>query len=94
MSDNLFTMLSAFRQGSGATPFENYCTTGLAYFLNEGSDPVYEKKIAVERGVVRVTAHRITDALVMAGVVYGAITLLIVLAVRLIERRFGPASRH
>jgi hypothetical protein len=36
MSDNLFTMLSAFRQGSGATPFENYCTTGLAYFLKRG----------------------------------------------------------
>ncbi len=36
MSDNLFTMLSAYRQGSGATPFENYCTTGLAYFLKRG----------------------------------------------------------
>jgi hypothetical protein len=36
MSDNLFTMLSAFRQGSAATPFENYCTTGLAYFLKRG----------------------------------------------------------
>jgi len=30
---NLFTMLSAFRPGSAATPFENYCTSGLAYFL-------------------------------------------------------------
>ena len=30
---NLFTMLSAYRPGSPATPFENYCTTGLAYFL-------------------------------------------------------------
>ncbi len=36
MSDNLFTMLSAYRQGSAATPFENYCTTGLAYFLKRG----------------------------------------------------------
>jgi len=36
MSDNLFTMLSAYRQGSGATPFENYCTTALAYFLQRG----------------------------------------------------------
>jgi hypothetical protein len=33
---NLFTMLSAFRPGSGATPFENYCTSGLAYFLERG----------------------------------------------------------
>lgn len=40
------------------------------------------------------TAAYTTDALVMAGVVYGAITLLIVLAVRLIERRFGPAGRR
>lgn len=36
MADNLFTMLSAYRQGSAATPFENYCTTGLAYFLKRG----------------------------------------------------------
>ena len=33
---NLFTMLSAFHPGSRATPFENYCTSGLAYFLNAG----------------------------------------------------------
>lgn len=33
---NLFTMLSAYRPGSAATPFENYCTTGLAYFLRQG----------------------------------------------------------
>jgi hypothetical protein len=36
MADNLFTMLSAYKQGSGATPFENYCTSGLAYFLKRG----------------------------------------------------------
>ena len=36
MADNLFTMLSAYRQGSAATPFENYCTTALAYFLKRG----------------------------------------------------------
>jgi hypothetical protein len=36
MADNLFTMLSAYRPGSAATPFENYCTTGLAYFLKRG----------------------------------------------------------
>ncbi len=33
---NLFTMLSAYRPGSAATPFENYCTSGLAYFLRQG----------------------------------------------------------
>lgn len=33
---NLFTMLSAFQPGSSATPFENYCTSGLAYLLNRG----------------------------------------------------------
>lgn len=34
--DNLFTMLSAYRPGSNATPFENYCTSGIAYFLQRG----------------------------------------------------------
>ena len=33
---NLFTMLSAYRPGAPASPFENYCTTGLAYFLEQG----------------------------------------------------------
>lgn len=36
MQDNLFSLLSAYRPGSSATPFENYCTSGLAYFLNRG----------------------------------------------------------
>lgn len=34
--NNLFSMLSAYRPGSVASPFENYCTTGLAYFLQRG----------------------------------------------------------
>lgn len=29
-------MLSAYRPGVPASPFENYCTTGLAYFLQRG----------------------------------------------------------
>lgn len=33
---NLFTMLSAYQPGSFATPFENYCTSALAYLLNRG----------------------------------------------------------
>lgn len=33
---NLFTMLSTYRPGSSASPFENYCTNGLAYFLQRG----------------------------------------------------------
>lgn len=39
---------------------------GLAYFLNVGKDPVFQKKITVDKGDVRVTAHRITDALLGA----------------------------
>lgn len=35
-SKNLFTMLSAYRPNSPASPFENYCTSGLAYFLKRG----------------------------------------------------------
>jgi hypothetical protein len=36
MSQNLFTMLSAYRPNAPATPFENYCTSGLAYLLKQG----------------------------------------------------------
>ncbi|HEX5101555.1 MAG TPA: tolB protein [Polyangiaceae bacterium] len=39
---------------------------GLAYFLNVGKEPVYSKKITVDKADVRVTAHRITDALLGA----------------------------
>ncbi len=39
---------------------------GLAYFLNVGQEPVYEKKLVVEKKDVRETAHRITDALLGA----------------------------
>jgi TolB protein len=39
---------------------------GLAYFLSVGQDPVYEKKLLVESSEARVTAHRITDALLGA----------------------------
>lgn len=33
---NLFTMLSAYKPGSRATPFENYCMSALAYLLMRG----------------------------------------------------------
>jgi hypothetical protein len=36
--ENLFTMLSSFRPGAAATPFENYCTSGLAFFLQHGHE--------------------------------------------------------
>jgi TolB protein len=39
---------------------------GIAYFLNVGKEPVYEKKLLVSKDEVRVTAHRITDALLGA----------------------------
>jgi len=39
---------------------------GLAYFLNVGKDPVYQKTLSVAPDQVRVTAHRITDALLGA----------------------------
>jgi len=39
---------------------------GLAYFLNVGKDPVYQKTISVAPDLVRVTAHRLTDALLGA----------------------------
>ncbi len=39
---------------------------GLAYFLSVGSEPVYEKKLVVGPKDLRVTAHRMTDALLGA----------------------------
>ena len=39
---------------------------GVAYFLNVGKEPVYQKKIVVPKSEARVTAHRITDALLGA----------------------------
>lgn len=39
---------------------------GLCYFLNVGKDPVYKKTFVVDKADVRVTAHRITDALLGA----------------------------
>lgn len=39
---------------------------GLAYFLNVGKDPVYEKRLVVGPKDLRVTAHRVTDALLGA----------------------------
>lgn len=39
---------------------------GLAYFLSVGEKPVFEKKLTVTPAEVRVTAHRLTDALLGA----------------------------
>ncbi len=39
---------------------------GIAYFLSVGKEPVYQKTIVVNKGDARVTAHRITDALLGA----------------------------
>jgi len=40
--------------------------SGVAYFLNVGKEPVYKKTLLVPKPDVRVTAHRITDALLGA----------------------------
>ena len=39
---------------------------GIAYFLSVGKEPVYQKKLLVDPSEVRVTAHRVTDALLGA----------------------------
>jgi TolB protein len=39
---------------------------GLAYFMNVGKDPVYKKSLVVDASELRVTAHRMTDALLGA----------------------------
>lgn len=40
--------------------------SGLCYFLETGAEPVYQKRLTVPEVEVRVTAHRITDALLGA----------------------------
>jgi TolB protein len=52
--------LAAQKQGNQVKIF------GLCYFENAGSAPVYEKTFLVSSADVRVTAHRITDALLGA----------------------------
>ncbi len=39
---------------------------GVAYFLSVGKEPVYQKTIVVPKADARITAHRITDALLGA----------------------------
>lgn len=39
---------------------------GVAYFIKDSKDPVYQKKLVVDKDDVRVTAHRITDAMLFA----------------------------
>jgi TolB protein len=39
---------------------------GVAYFIKDSKDPVYQKKLVVNKDDVRVTAHRITDAMLFA----------------------------
>jgi TolB protein len=39
---------------------------GLAYFSNAGAQPVYQKQILADAATIRVTAHRLTDALLGA----------------------------
>jgi TolB protein len=52
--------VAARKQGNNIQVF------GLAYFLHVGKEPVYEKKLVVPPEHVRVTAHRVTDALLGA----------------------------
>jgi TolB protein len=52
--------VAARPQGNKAEVF------GIAYFLNVGKEPVFQKKLTVDKSDVRVTAHRITDALLGA----------------------------
>ena len=39
---------------------------GIAYFLNVGKEPVYQKKFVVNKNEARITGHRLTDALLGA----------------------------
>jgi TolB protein len=53
--------VSARKQAAGSIE-----VLGIAYFLNVGKEPVYQKKLVVPKDQARVTAHRVTDALLGA----------------------------
>jgi len=65
---NLFTMLSAYRPGTTATPFENYCTSALAYFLARGH-PALMELFASRAGApgATVTATAVQQQVAVAG---------------------------
>ena len=58
---DVLVKINARRQGDGAV--EVY---GIAYFSDVGSQPVYEKRFVVAPDALRVTAHRVVDALLGA----------------------------
>ena len=53
----------AARRAAAADQIEVF---GLAYLMSSGKKPVFEKKLSVKKTDARVTAHRITDALLGA----------------------------
>ena len=60
---NLFTMLSAYRPGAGTSPFEDYCTNGLAYLLGAGCEPL----VALFAEAAGVEGATVTDVTVQPG---------------------------
>ncbi|MXW24688.1 MAG: hypothetical protein F4Z77_00045 [Dehalococcoidia bacterium] len=61
---NLFTMLSAYRPGA-ASPFEDYCTNGLAYLLGTGNEALatlFRKAAGTQGAVADVTVQPGPDA--------------------------------
>jgi TolB protein len=53
----------AARKGASADQIEVF---GIAYLISTGKKPVFEKKLTVKKTEARVTAHRVTDALLGA----------------------------
>lgn len=57
---NLFTMLSAYRPGASASPFEDYCTNGLAYVLaqdHERLSALFAEAAGAQGAVTNVTVQ-------------------------------------
>ena len=60
---NLFTMLSAYRPGAGTSPFEDYCTNGLAYLLATGREAL----VALFADAAGANGAAVTDVKVQPG---------------------------
>ncbi len=60
---NLFTMLSAYRPGAGTSPFEDYCTNGLAYLLATRREAL----VALFADAAGAAGSAVTDVTVQPG---------------------------
>ncbi len=93
---NLFTLLSAYRPGASATPFENYCTSARAYQLQQGQPALG----ALFAGAADDSGATVVETLVQQDLVPGLATDLLLTfdsgkqALVEVEVEAGAAASH